>query len=257
MLLERAAFIVAVLLSVGLHPAQAARPSAADLAWRPDPGGEVPLDLPFTDLAGQRTSLRALGGVPVVLAIGYFDCPTLCGPVRDDLIAALAESGLQGGRDYRVAVLSIDPAETADNAARAKIADLKRPGADGSGWFYLIGDAAPVARAIGFPYRWDQEIQQFAHPAGVVVLTSSGRISAYLEGAGYTGAAIRTAIAQAGAEQIAATPSPILLLCFRYDASTGKYTLEIYKVLRVMGVMTLLGIAGLIVLLHRRRQRVT
>ena len=93
----------------------------------------------------------------------------------------------------------------------------------------------------------------------MVVLTPTGRIASYLEGVGYSGAALRQAVTQAGGEQVAAAPSPILLLCFHYDAATGKYTLEIYKVLRVMAVMTLIGIGGLLLLLHRKRrgQRVT
>lgn len=250
-----------LLLLVLLLPASAhaARPVPEDFAWQPHPGGAVPLDLRFTDADGQNVSLRSLTGAPIVLALGYFHCPTLCGPVRDDVIAALAGSGLAGGRDYRLVVLSIDPAETVKDAAEAKAIDLKQPGADGRGWDYLAGDAAPVAAAVGFPFRWDPDIQQFAHPAGVVVLTPTGRIASYLEGVGYNGAAMRQAIEQAGVEQVAAAPSPILLLCFHYDAATGKYTLEIYKLLRVMAVMTLVGIAGLLALLHRKRgrQRVT
>ena len=231
-----------------------ARPVPTDFAWQPHPGGDVPLDLPFVDVAGQRTSLRSLGGVPIILTLGYFTCPTLCGPVRDDLIAALAASGLEGGRDYRVAVLSIDDRETIADAVKAKLADLNQPGDTGQGWSYLVGPAAPIAAAIGFPYQWDADLQQFGHPAGVVVLTPTGKIASYLEGVGYTGAAMRDAIEQAGAEQVAALPSPILLLCFHYDASTGKYTLEIYKVLRIMAVMTLIGIAGLWTVLQRRHR---
>lgn len=250
---------VALLAGVAQPMARAfaARPVPADFAWVPHPGGEVPLDLPFMDAAGQRISLRGIGGVPVVLTLGYFSCPTLCGPVRDDLIAALAASGLEGGRDYRVAVLSIDDKETIEDARKAKLTDLQQPGDSGQGWYYLVGPAAPVAAAVGFRYRWDADLLQFGHPAGVVVLTPTGRIASYLEGVGYTGAAMRQAIEDASAEQVAALPSPILLLCFHYDASTGKYTLEIYKVLRIMAAMTLVGIAGLLLVLRRRqRQRV-
>ena len=247
---------LAALLFTAL-PAAAARPVPEDFAWQPHPGGAIPLDSRFNEADGQNVSLRSLTGVPVVLSLGYFRCPTLCGPVRDDVIAALAGSGLAGGQDYRLVVLSIDSAETAKDAAEAKAIDLKQPGADGRGWNYLAGDAAPIAAAVGFPFRWDPEILQFAHPAGVVVLTPTGRIASYLEGVGYSAAALRQAVTQAGEEQVAAAPSPILLLCFHYDAATGKYTLEIYKVLRVMAVMTLVGIGGLMLLLHRkRRQRV-
>jgi protein SCO1/2 len=243
-----------LLIALCAPPAFAAPPTPQDFAWQPHPGGAVPLDMRFTDTGGQNISLQSLTGVPIVLALGYFHCPTLCGPVRDDVIAALAASGLTGGQDYRLVVLSIDPAETVKDAADAKAADLKQPGADGRGWYYLAGDAAPIAAAVGFPFRWDPSIMQFAHPAGVVVLTPAGRIASYLEGVGYSGAALRQAVTQAGEEQVAAAPSPILLLCFHYDAATGKYTLEIYKVLRVMAGMTLVGIGGLLLLLHRKRR---
>lgn len=254
MILARLRFLLLALLTLWPAVVLAARPAPADLAWQTHPGGAVPLDLRFTDADGGNVSLRSLTGIPVVLALGYFRCPTLCGPVRDDVIAALSASGLRGGRDYRLAVLSIDPAETAKDAAEARATDMKQANSDGQGWDYLTGDAAPIAAAVGFPYKWDPDILQFAHPAGVVVLTPTGRISAYLEGAGYSGAALRQAIEQAGAEQVAAEPSPILLLCFHYDAATGKYTLEIYKVLRVMAAMTLVGIAGLLALLHQKRR---
>ena len=254
-MLARLLLLLVLLPAVAL----AARPAPEDFAWQPHPGGAVPLDLRFTEADGQNVSLRSLTGVPTVLALGYFHCPTLCGPVRDDVIAALAASGLTGGRDYRLLVLSIDPAETVKDAAEAEAADRQRPGATGQGWHYLAGDAAPIAAAVGFPFRWDQSIMQFAHPAGVVILTPTGRVASYLEGVGYSGPALRDAIEQAGVEQVAAAPSPILLLCFHYDAATGRYTLEIYKVLRVMAVMTLVGIGGLLLLLHRQRrnQRVT
>lgn len=247
-----ARLLLLLLLMPGI--ACAARPAPEDFAWQPHPGGAVPLDLRFTATDGRNVSLRSLTGVPIVLALGYFHCPTLCGPVRDDVIGALAGSGLTSGQDYRLVVLSIDPAETQKDAAEAEAIDLKQPGADGRGWDYLAGDAAPIAAAVGFPFRWDPDILQFAHPAGVVVLTPTGRIASYLEGVGYSGAALRAAVTQAGIEQVAAAPSPILLLCFHYDAATGIYTLEIYKVLRVMAVMTLVGIGGLLLLLHRKRR---
>ncbi|MGI4811617.1 MAG: hypothetical protein ACRYF2_26380, partial [Janthinobacterium lividum] len=57
--------------------ALAARPVPEDFAWQPHPGGAVPLDLRFTEADGENVSLRSLTGVPMVLALGYFRCPTL------------------------------------------------------------------------------------------------------------------------------------------------------------------------------------
>lgn len=251
--------IVAALLVLMPAAAFAAAPSPDAFAWQPHPGVTIPLNQSFIDDTGQSVTLREFSGEPIVLALGYFHCPTLCGVVRGDLVAALDASDLVGGRDYRLVSLSIDPAETAKDAAAAKAGDLTQsPGLDGRDWHYLVGDAASVARSVGFPYRYDELLRQFAHPAGLVVLTANGTISSYLEGTGYSGKALRAAVDQAAAGAVADAPSPVLLLCFRYDAATGRYTLAIEKLLRLLAGVTVLGIAGLLVLLHRRRaQRVT
>lgn len=238
--------------------AAASNPDA--FAWQPHPGVTVPLGQAFTDETGRNVTLREFSGEPVVLALGYFHCSTLCGVVRGDLVAALNDSRLVGGRDYRLVVLSIDPAETAKDAAAAKAGDLAQSsGLDGRDWHYLVGDAASVARSVGFPYRYDEQLQQFAHPAGLVVLTASGTVSSYLEGVGYSGKSLRSAVEQAAAGHVADAPSPVLLLCFRYDAATGRYTLAIERLLQLLAGATILGIAGLLIVLHRRRraQRVT
>lgn len=64
---------------------------------------------------------------------------------------------------------------------------------------------------------------------------------------------------RAVAGDIAAAPSPVLLLCLQYDAATGRYTLAVEKLFRLFAGATVLGIAGLLALLRRRRraQRVT
>ena len=239
----------------------AATPDRDALAWQPHPGVRVALGQRFTDETGRSVTLQDMSGKPIILALGYFHCPNLCSVVRGDLVSALGASRLAGGRDYRLVVLSIDPADTAKDAAAAKAGDLAQsPGTDGRDWHYLAGDAASVARSVGFPYRYDEQLLQFAHPAGLVVLTADGTVSSYLEGVGYSGKALRAAVGQAAAGYVADAPSPVvLLLCFHYDAATGRYTLAVEKLLRLFAGATVLGIAGLLVLLHRRRrdQRVT
>ena len=61
---------------------------------------------------------------------------------------------------------------------------------------------------------------------GVLVLTPSGKISKYFYGIYFTSADVGKAVADAGAEKIG-RPVPsyarVLLLCYDYDAATGKY----------------------------------
>ncbi len=226
---------------------------SSQLAWRTVPGASVPLDVMLRDEAGKLVPLRStLNGTPVILDLGYYHCPSLCGVVRADLFNALAESGLVGGRDYTLLALSIDPAETPRDAAEAKASDLARSKAGGpGGWHYLTGSAASieaVVSAVGFHARYDPALRQFLHPAGLVVLTAGGVVSGYLLGVGYSGGAVVRA-RNGGIEQ---DVLPVLLLCFHYDPVTGRYTLAIEKVLRLTGLLTVATLGGLMFMLHRR-----
>ena len=198
-------------------------------------------------------------GTPLILVLGYFHCPNLCGLAREDLFRALGFTGLQAGRDYALAVLSIDPSETMADARAARIQDLSAyglPASEGS-WHYLTGSATEiqaVADAVGFRDRLDQKTKQFVHPAGLVFVTSAGTISSYLLGVGYTPSDISSAVHVASVGGIAAAVSPVLLLCFHFDPSTGRYTLEIMKLLRLAAAMTTVVIAGTLFLLFRRER---
>ncbi len=249
---------VLLVLAVAL-PCRAAQPSTDGLAFTQHPGALVPMDAPFTDAEGQVRTLRSwASGKPAVLILGYFHCPSLCGVLRDDTFAALAGAGLSTPGDYTVLDLSIDPHETPADAAVARADDLQRfpvPGAV-KGWHFLIGGAADVAAissAVGFHSRWDDQLQQFLHPAGMVVLTPTGAVSAYLLGVGATAANLHDALVRAGQEVVAPPASPILLFCFHYDSTTGRYTLAVEKVLKLGGALTVLVIGGLFTILQRRK----
>ena len=230
----------------------------ADFAWVQHRGATLPLAAPLRDEAGRPISLGGLlGTAPAVLDLGYFHCPSLCGVVRSDLYGALRSSGLEAGRDYTVLSVSIDPAETPADAGRAEAADLAQaPFAHPADVHYLTGPAASLAaiqQAVGLRSRYDAAFKQFLHPAGIVVLTGHGVISAYLLGVGYTGGDLRAAVLRAGDGGIAEAALPILLLCFHFDSTTGRYTLAVEKVLRLGAGITVLGLLGLVLALHRKR----
>ena len=48
----------------------------------------------------------------------------------------------------------------------------------------------------------------------------------------------------------------LLLYCYHYDPATGKYGAAIMKVMRIAGVITMLGIAAMLLLLKARNPRV-
>jgi protein SCO1/2 len=246
-----------LLLGLMLLTAPLAYAANSPFDWRQHPGAPLPLDVQVRNEAGQTISLRSLfHGVPVILDLGYFTCPSLCGIVRSSLFDSLGTSGLRPGRDFELVSLSIDAQETPDDAKGAKSRDLAA-WKETSDFHYLTASQATidaVTSAVGFHADFDQRYRQFIHPTGVVVLTGKGTVSSYLLGIGYPAGDLRAALIRARSGGIARAALPILLLCFHYDAATGRYTLVIMKLLRLMGVLTILTLIGLFVVLNRYRR---
>ncbi len=239
----------------------AAAPDLTGLGYRPQIGAIVPLDRPFLSETGHATDLRSvIRGQPTILILGYYACPSLCGLVRDDTLSAISRTRLVAGRDYQLAFLSIDAAETPALAAAAKNTDLQRypsPGA-AAAWIFMTGhqpDIEAVESAVGFHARYSAALKQFLHPAGLVVVTPAGRVSSYLLGVGFTPRDVENALGNARAGRTEPSDNPVLLLCFHYDASLGRYSLDIIKVLRLAAAMTMLGIGGIIWLARRHGRR--
>jgi len=242
-----------VLLALLAAPARADVPAdyaPADYAYVQHPGAALPLDEQLTDSRGQSAPLgRWLGGAPAIIALGYFACPNLCGIERADLYAALDHAGL---RNATLLAVSIDPAETPRDAAVARDQALSTYPL-GQDWHFLVGDSAELQRAVGFRARYDAQYKQFLHPSGLVFATPDGRVSSYLLGVGYQPGDVQAGISRAG-QGVAAAALPVLLLCFHYDATTGRYTLAIEKLLRLAAILTVAMLGGMILLLRRDRR---
>jgi len=89
------------------------------------------------------------------------------------------------------------------------------------------------------------------------VLPPVGRVSGYVLGAGYHAGDLRAAVTVASAGGIAKAALPLLLICFHFDAATGRYTLAVMKVLRLAGIVTVAVIGTVLLLAFRGERRKT
>ena len=245
------------------HEVQHQLPSALrEVGFDQRLGSVIPLDLMFRDEAGQVVRLGDYFGTrPVILTMAYYECPMLCGLVLDGLAQSLRGLSFNVGEQFVVVTVSIDPRDTPAHAAAKKVQALRsyaRPGA-AEGWHFLSGEDGSIRQlteAIGFQYTYDAENRQFAHAAGVVVLTSQGVIARYLYGIEFAPKDVRLALIEAAASQIGSPVDQLLLFCYRYDPITGRYGLVIMNVLRLAGLMTVAALGGFIAIMFRReRQR--
>jgi protein SCO1 len=257
---------MAIVFLAASGAALAASPYPSDIdparfSYQEQPGARLPGQLLFRDSDGKTVRLGDLAqGAPLILVPAYLRCSNLCGVVRASLLGALQRADLHAGRDYVLAVLSIDPTETSAEASAAKASDLSAFGGGRTTqpyWHYLTGtpsDITAATDAVGFRHRFDPQSRQFIHPAGIVFVNAQGIVSNYLLGVGYTPVEVRSALHSAGVGRIAAAAAPLLLICFHFDPSTGRYSLEILKVLRLAGILTILTIAAVVFLLFRKER---
>lgn len=213
---------------------------------------QVPLALPFRDETGRAAPLGSyFRDKPVVLALTYFHCPNLCPLVLEGMAKSFAALPFTVGEEFDVITVSIDPAETPADAAAAKatyLAQYGRPGA-ADGWHFLTGDHTTVdtlAAAVGFRFAYDAEQEQYAHAAGIIILTPSGKIARYFYGLNYAKQDLRLGLVDAGAGKVGSPIDQLVLRCFHYDPETGKYGIVVRRVMQIAGLATVLMLGGLV-----------
>ena len=206
---------------------------------------QVPLDtLKFRDETGKVVSLREamIPGRPVILAMVYYDCPSICNQVLNSVVGVCdsAGLGLEMGEDFTVLAVSINPKENAELAAAKKTNYLKNyhRAFGNQGLRFLTGEQEQIetlATLVGFRYFYEEATKQYAHAAGVMVLTAEGRVSSYYFGLEYLPETMKMALVKAGDGKIGDLVTQLKLLCYHYDPSVGAYGFYVMRAVRLVG----------------------
>jgi protein SCO1/2 len=221
---------------------------------------QVPLNLTFKDENGNAVQLgQFFGQKPVILSLVYFNCPMLCTQVLNGQEASMKGLPMDAGNQFEAVTVSIDPSDKPVMASVKKqmyVGMYGRPNA-AQGWHFLTGDAPQIkalADSVGFRYAYDADSKQFAHASAIMVLTPQGKISKYFYGIEYSPRDLRLGLVEASNEKIGTPVDSVLLFCYHYDPSTGKYGLIINRLIQAGGLITVLAI-GITMLVLFRRER--
>lgn len=222
---------------------------------------QLPLDLVFRDETGQQVTLgKYFGKKPVMLSLVYYDCPMLCNQVLNAMVTSFRVLPFEVGKEFDVVTISFDPREKPELAAAKKkvyveyMPDKMEANAQ-TGWHFLTGDPASIERitdAVGFRYHYDEETKQFAHASGVMIATPEGKLSRYFYGIDYPARDLRLGLIESSQSKIGSPVDQLLLYCYHYDPATGKYGAPIMRVMRIAGVLTLLGLVAMFFILRAR-----
>jgi protein SCO1/2 len=223
-------------------------------------GGELPLDVPFVDDAGRQVKLGDyFGKRPVILALVYYECPMLCTQVLNGLVSALGVINFNAGREFDVVAVSFNPKEGPGLASQKKASYVERYGRPetANGWHFLTGTQDSITRltdAVGFRYAYDAAIQQFAHGAAIEVITPKGTIARYFYGIEYSPRDLRLGLVEASEDRIGSITDDVLLSCYHYDPSTGKYGATVLGMVR-LGAIATIAVFAVFLTVNVRRDR--
>lgn len=265
---RRAAFIAALLAAFGAAAAAGDDPAPRTPAsvGVPAPDGppdealfvsrEVP-DITIRTASGERRLSALWREGPLVLTMVFTRCAGICSPYLRAL--ERADAALDLPADMQRVVISFDPRDTPDDMLRTAghVGVAGRPG-------WTLGVAAPadveqLARALGFWFEWDADLQQFDHPA-LLVGIYEGRVARLLVGGSITALRLSEVVREARGQFIASYPLPgdVLFRCFDYDPLTGEPTLAwgaLVLLVPALGTVVATGVLFRWSAVRRRRQR--
>jgi len=223
---------------------------------------DVPVDLEFRDELGNPVKLADYfsHGRPVILNLGYYQCPMLCSELLQGLVGSMKALTFDVGKDFDVVTVSFDPRETPEMAAAKKRDIIKRYGRAnaGQGWHFLTGKADQInalTKSVGFQYQFDPKTEQYAHAAAIVMLTPDHHISGYFYGVEFSPKDLRLGLVQASQSKIGNIADQVLLYCYHYDPRTGKYGAIVSNILKLSGLATMLILGTFMFVMFRADRR--
>jgi protein SCO1/2 len=222
----------------------------ADVAASPPPGARLDLGLAARDTDGTtRTLGDILDGRPAFFTFVDYTCVTLCGTSLALLGNALEHSKLAPS-DYRIVVMGMDPKASPRAAVAMAARDI--PDRLRAATVVLLPDRQTLAHAtasLGYRYAYDAANSRFAHAAAVYVLGADGRVSGVLSPFSLTAGDMEAALVEPRRTGLV---EQVRLLCYGLDPSHGVYTAHILSVLRLAGGVSVMVLAGAVLLLIRR-----
>jgi protein SCO1/2 len=220
----------------------------------------VPLDARFRDETGKDVRFgNYFGEKPVMLLMISYACRLLCDVEMQTLQTNLKKVEFTPGKQFNLVVIGIDPQEGPKIAAASKANFLKEYGKNGvsSGVHFLTGDKSSVRSvtdAVGYHYVYDPSTRQWIHPATTVLLTPEGHVARYFNKLNYSPRDLRLGLVETASEKIGTVFDSVMLTCFHYNTGTGRYSVAVMSMVRLMGIFTVLGtLLGIAIVMRRER----
>ncbi len=219
-------------------------------------GDQIPMNLVFKDENGRAITLSQVAdGKPLVIDMGYFECPNLCDIVLGSVAKVLDNVSQVPGKDFNFASVSFNTADTPEIASAKKDefwGQMTRP-IPATAWRFLTGDSTNIytlTDALGFYFKREKD-GMFIHPTALIVVDKTGKIIRYIEGTSFAPVDLNMAIMEAKQGTPEQIISALLCVCFSHTPA-GDHL--VFNILWVVGISTTVFTAGFIVFLRSTKK---
>lgn len=224
-------------------------------------GKKIDLNVRLTDASGQEKLIRDVinPALPIIVLPVYYECPRLCGLTLNGFLDLVNSIELSLGKEFQVVTVSMDTDESwelARDKSNNVFKEVNRSDFNRESWHFFVGKeevVKPFLNSVGFKYQKDG--QEYAHASGFIVLTPDGEISQYFTGIEFPKWDVRLALIEASKGKIGSALDHILLFCFRFDPTRGKYSWAAYNTVRIGVLISLLLCVGLAFTNSKRLKR--
>ena len=217
-------------------------------------GAMVPLNLQFVNSKGQSVTLaQYFGRTQVILNLVYYRCKSVCTLEAQNLAATVQKleaikAAPHLGKDFQVLTISINPQENSQDARQKRSEFLTGLSpAQAAGWHFLTGNTANIqalTTAIGFHFTYDPTLDLINHPAALELLSAQGKVVQYFFSDTYPSDEIAGALLTAKGNKVGKKAQYVFFGCLCCDPLTGKYSVNIFRVVQIFGTLTVLMIGG-------------
>lgn len=192
---------------------------------------------------------------PVFVTLVFSRCAGICSPYLGLLKSTVEQVGSSGER-YQMVVISFDIRDRPEDLqSLAKFHHLEND----RGWTFAAPasqeELTALCESLDFDFRWDEERQQYNHPA-VTVALRAGKFARISVGEEISPGRFKEMLSDARGEFVPIYPAPgqtaALFRCFDYDPERG-FTPNWGMLLLVLPGLAAFAVAGVMFVAARRR----
>ncbi|MEK9728222.1 MAG: SCO family protein [Candidatus Margulisiibacteriota bacterium] len=191
---------------------------------------------------------------PTIINFVYLNCPLLCHLMLDGLANVIEESKYNIGKDYQIVTISIDPKETNKNLRAYKKKYLEQLNIN-NGWQFLKGNQIEIEKItnfFGYGYKYIKRTNDYAHPS--VIFFYNKKLTNYIEGVTYNKTSFDYSLMTL--KENKTIKEKIVTYCYYFDPETQTYSLLIFKILRLLCLLTVAILFIMIVYFIYRERKI-